>query len=171
MLKLILGLLGTLVLAVALVTVWGSRLPREHVASRVLHLAQPRDSVWSVLTDYAGQASWRTDISAVRRQEGASPEVWVETGSNGEMPLATTVSEPPSRLIRTIADSTLPFGGSWTYELAVENGGTRLTITEAGEVYHPIFRFVSHYFMSPAGTIEVVMKALAARFGEPPRIE
>jgi uncharacterized protein YndB with AHSA1/START domain len=127
--------------------------------------------VWGVLTDFAGQAVWRTDLKTVRRLEGTAKETWIEVGGSGEMPLETTESDPPHRLVRTIADSQLAFGGKWTYELAPDASGTRLTITEDGEVYNPLFRFISHYIMNPAGTIETVMKALAAHFKEPAQIE
>lgn len=162
--------LASLVVLVGLVALWGSRLPVGHVATRVLRLNQPRDTVWKLLTDFSNQATWRTDIKSVRRKDGAAKETWIEDGSNGEMPLETTSMEAPIRLVRTIADPSLPFSGAWTYELADEGNGTRLTITENGEVRQPIFRFVSHYLMNQAGTIESVMKALAAHFGETARI-
>jgi hypothetical protein len=152
------------------VALWGSRLPVAHVASRVLRLNQPPESVWRVLTDYEGQRSWRTDLKAVTRVSGAARETWTEVTSSGELPLETTESDPPRRLVRTIADRTLPFGGRWVYELASEGPGTRLTITEEGEVYNPLFRFLSHYIFDQAGTIETVMRALATHFGESPRI-
>jgi hypothetical protein len=34
----------------------------------------------------------------------------------------------------------LPFVGTWTFEVSPEDGASRLTITEHGEVYHPLFR-------------------------------
>jgi uncharacterized protein YndB with AHSA1/START domain len=168
--KIVVGILAALVVLVGVVALWGSRLPVAHVATRVLLVGQPRDTVWKLLTDFPNQAAWRSDVKSVRRKEGAAKETWIEDGSNGEMPLETTELEAPHRLVRTIVDPSLPFGGSWTYELAEEGTGTRLTITENGEVRQPIFRFVSHYLMNQAGTIESVMKSLAAHFGEPARI-
>lgn len=168
--KIVAVILATLVVLVGVVALWGSRLPVAHVATRVVQLNQSRDTVWKLLTDFPNQAAWRTDVKSVRRKDGAAKETWIEDGSNGEMPLETTEMVPPHRLVRTIADPSLPFSGSWTYELTEEGGGTRLTITENGEVRQPIFRFVSHYLMNQAGTIETVMKALAAHFGEPARI-
>jgi len=163
-------IVAALVLLMGVVALWGSRLPVAHVATRVLRLGQPRDTVWKLLTDFPNQAAWRSDVKSVRRKDGAAKETWIEDGSNGEMPLETTEMEAPHRLVRTIADPSLPFGGSWTYELAEEGTGTRLTITENGEVRQPIFRFISHYVMNQAGTIEGVMKALATHFGETARI-
>ena len=39
------------------------------------------------------------------------------------------------------------FGGSWTFELRAQGSYTQLTITENGEVYNPLFRFVAKYIM------------------------
>ena len=156
---------------VALVFLVGSRLPVGHVATRVIRLNQTPEAVWAVLSDFSGQASWRTDIKEVRRVPGAAKETWLEIGGSGEMPLETTESDPPFRLVRTIADPKLPFGGRWVYVLTPEGATTKLSITEEGEVYNPLFRFVSHYIMKQAGSIETVMRSLAAHFKEAPRIE
>lgn len=160
----------TLVAVVALATLWGTRLPVGHVATRALTLNQRPLAVWAVLSDFGEQATWRTDLKEVRRLAGAAKETWIEIGGNGEMPLETSESDPPRRLVRTIADPTLPFGGKWIYVLTPDGEGTRLTITEEGKVYNPLFRFVSHYLINPAGTVEGVMKDLAAHFNEAPRI-
>jgi hypothetical protein len=53
-----------------------------------------------------------------------------------------------------IADSTLPFGGKWTYELTPSGTGTMLRITEDGEVYNPVFRFVSRFVMGHTATMD-----------------
>jgi hypothetical protein len=164
------AIFGLLLFSLVIVVGVGAVLPKGHSATRVIELSRPPEEVWEVLTDFEGQAAWRTDITAVRRKEGASPETWIEAGPNGEMPLATTEAVAPRRLVRTIADPSLPFGGTWTYELTPSGSGTKLTITEDGEVYNPVFRFVSHYFLDQSATIERVMRALAAHFKEPARI-
>lgn len=53
--------------------------------------------------------------------------------------------ETPHRLVTAIVDRHLPFAGSWTYEFTPDGAGTRLTITERGEVYNPFFRFISRF--------------------------
>ncbi|MGQ0647923.1 MAG: SRPBCC family protein [Gemmatimonadaceae bacterium] len=162
--------LVTLVALVGGVALWGSRLPVAHVARRVIHLNRPPADVWAAITDFQGQRAWRSDLKSVERVPGKEKETWKEVTSQGEMPLETTEVDPPRRLVRTIADPTLPYGGRWVYELEPDGTGSRLTITEEGEVYNPIFRFLSHYVFDQAGTIEGLMTALAAHFNEPPRI-
>jgi hypothetical protein len=65
-----------------------------------------------------------------------------------------------------VVDDGLPFGGTWTWELAPAGGGTRLTITEAGFIRNPIFRLMSRLFFPPTGTMEKYLRALAAELGD-----
>ena len=62
-----------------------------------------------------------------------------------------------------IADPSLPFGGTWTYELRAEGSGTSLTLTEDGEVYNPIFRVMQKFFFSPYKTIDTYLENLKKR--------
>jgi hypothetical protein len=72
-------------------------------------------------------------------------------------------------LVGRIADTNLPFGGSWTYELTPGAvGQTKLTITEDGEVYNPIFRFVSRFVMGHEATINRYLSDVGKRFPESP---
>jgi hypothetical protein len=75
-------------------------------------------------------------------------------------------SAPPRRLITRIADQHLPYGGTWTYDLTPDGSGTRLTITENGEVYNPIFRFVSRFIVGHTSMMETVLRDLGTRHGE-----
>ena len=53
-----------------------------------------------------------------------------------------------------IDSKSLPFGGTWTYDVQpASDGRTKLQITEDGEVYNPIFRFVSRFFIGYEGTL------------------
>ncbi len=80
-------------------------------------------------------------------------------------------STEPVRLVMRIADDKLPFGGIWTYEIQEEAGGTRITITEDGEIYSPFFRVMSRFFFGYHATQESYLTALSTRFGETPTIE
>lgn len=163
-------LLAVLVGLVAVIAAVGSALPVAHVATRTIAINRPIDEVWGVLTDFRGQLSWRKELKTVELVAGTPRETWREDTGDDPISFETTEAIPPARLVRTIADSTLPFGGRWVYSLEAAGGGTRLTITEEGEVYHPVFRFVSHFLLDQAATIEGVMRGLASHFGEEPRI-
>jgi hypothetical protein len=58
------------------------------------------------------------------------------------------------------------FGGTWTYELASDGTGTRISVTEAGWISNPIFRFMSRFLFGYYGSLDKYLKALGSRFGE-----
>ena len=74
-------------------------------------------------------------------------------------------------MVTRIADPKLPFGGSWSHQISPVDGGSSLRITETGEVYNPIFRFVSRFFIGHAASIEKYFTALGNKFGERVTIE
>jgi hypothetical protein len=73
--------------------------------------------------------------------------------------------EPPRRLVTRIADPDLPFGGTWTFELTPAGSGTSLTITERGQIRHPIFRAVARFVLGYGATMETFLDELRARIG------
>ncbi len=78
-------------------------------------------------------------------------------------------SRTPSRrrsarlLVVRIADLDLPFGGTWTYEIAPVAGGSTLTITEDGEIYNPIFRVMSRFVFGYESTMAAYLAAAEKR--------
>jgi hypothetical protein len=65
-----------------------------------------------------------------------------------------------------IASDDLPFGGTWTYEIAAAEGGATLRITEDGFVKNAFFRFMSRFIFGHTATIEQYLKDLGKKFGE-----
>jgi uncharacterized protein YndB with AHSA1/START domain len=145
----------------------GWMLPKAHVASRSLTLRQVPEAVWEAVTRVERAPEWRRDLKRVDLLEPAGGRRrWRESGKNGTLTLAEDLAEPPRRWITRIDDPSLPFGGRWVFELEPVNGGTRLRITEEGEVYHPLFRFMSRFVFGHHATLETYLRQLAARFGE-----
>lgn len=160
--------LGSIVAVVALAALIGAFLPRSHVASSAITLRQPPDSVWAVVRDLGAVPSWWSDVKRSTRlpdQEGR--ERWEQETGMGPMPLEIMASEPPSRLVTRIASPEgASFGGTWTYEIAAADGGSRLTITEDGWVANPLFRFMANTVFGLYGTMDSYLKAIGERFGE-----
>jgi hypothetical protein len=95
-----------------------------------------------------------------------------EVSGDGTITFEVTEAVPNQRVVTRIVDRNLPFGGSWTYELLpASEGGTTLRITEDGEVYNPLFRFVSRYVMGHEATIDRYLRDVGAKLGEEPVIE
>lgn len=156
--------------ALVLITVIGWLLPKEHTVTREARFHQPPEAIWKTITDIDTMPAWRRGLKSVKHlpDQNGLP-AWVETLDSGVIPLETLSSQPPSRLVTRIADPKLPFGGTWTYEIAPAAGGSVLRITENGEVYNPIFRFLSRFVFGQSATIETYLKSMAKKFGEQPQ--
>ncbi len=157
--------LGLVILVVAVVIAIGAMLPKQHSASRTARLKAPPEEVWRVITDVNSFPSWRD----VKRVEILPPRnghrVWREIDRHNQtITLEAEEEIPPRRLVTRIADRNLPFGGTWTWDVASVGEGSDLTITENGEIYNPIFRFVARYILGYHATIDATLKALASRW-------
>ncbi len=150
------------VIAVALI---GMTLPQNHTASRTADLKGPPDSVWSIITDVERYPSWRKEVDSVQRIDSAGKLSWREVSGSDRITYEATAFEQPTHFVARIADKGLPFGGSWDYRIEPGQTGSKLTITENGEVYNPIFRFASRFIMGHTATIDKYLTALAARTG------
>ena len=147
----------------------GSMLPVKHTVTRTITLNQPPEAVWQAITDHANDPKWRGDLASVNRiADRNGHPVWEENYKNGQtMRIETILSDPPKRLERKIVDQSA-FGGVWVYEVVPSAGGksTALKIIENGEVYNPLFRFLSRFVFGHSATIETYLKNLEGKFGE-----
>jgi uncharacterized protein YndB with AHSA1/START domain len=157
---------GIVVALVACVVVAGNVVPRAHVTSVRVVLTRPPAEVFAALADPAGQRAWRGDLRAVEMlppQDGKV--VFRETTSMGKVRYVVDESVENRRRVTRILDEDLGYRGRWVFDLAPEGAGTRLTVTEEGEVTSFVFRALSPLF-SKSATIEAFLRALAAKFGE-----
>jgi hypothetical protein len=165
LLLVVLGILAALVLIVVLV---GWSLPVAHRASRQASYPVPPDSVYSAITNVEAFPRWRSKVKSVERvASGTGVRGFRESGDDGDILYTIDEAVPNRRLVTRIADRSLPFGGRWTYELAPAGGGTTLRITEDGEVYNPVFRFVSRFVFGHNATIDGYLGDLGKKFGAP----
>lgn len=148
------------------VVVIGYLLPVKHVATVAAHVPAAPAQVWDALTDVTAYPKWRGDLTSVEMLPADSGHVaWREHGKNDAMTFVIEQAEPPRRLVTRITDKSLPFGGAWEYVVTPDGTGSRVQITEHGEVYNPVFRFVSRFIMGHTATASAYLRALGARFG------
>jgi Polyketide cyclase / dehydrase and lipid transport len=154
-----------LVAVIVLVVVIGLLLPQGHVVARRARFKQPPEVIWETIS---GPPSWRPDVKSYEMlPEPAGRMQWREVDSHGQSILFERVeAHPPQRLVTRIADPKLPFGGSWTHEIVPTGDGCVLTITERGEVYNPVFRFMSRFVFGHTATLEKYLAALGKNHGE-----
>lgn len=162
----LIGGAAVLAVVVALVLAVGYMLPVRHVASRQIALSAPLATVWQAITDVPTMPRWRGELKGIEVVSGANDKLrWRETSNDGAITFEVVESVPLRRLVSRIADEKLPFGGSWTYELTPNGSGTTLTIREDGEVYHPVYRFVSRFVLGHHATMDRYVSSLQRHLG------
>jgi uncharacterized protein YndB with AHSA1/START domain len=159
--------LAVVIVAVALMTLVGVWLPKGHVASLERHLPIDPQGLWAILTDVEAFPLWRQDVTQVdTRLDNSGLSGWTEHSSNGTIRFAVDRMEPPRVLVVRIADRDLPFGGTWAYEISPDGPASSLRITERGEVYNPLFRFVARFGYGHDRTIRTFLDALERRVAQ-----
>lgn len=163
----VIGIVAGLLVLAGIIALIGSRLPKAHVATRSILLHRSPQDVYAVVRDFGSAPKWRSDVKRidVDAQPGA-PVYFREEGKNGTINYELVEDVPSQRMVTRIRDTDLGFSGQWTYLLAPENGGTRVTIREDGEVSNVIFRFMSHYVFGQTATIDTYLTSLSNHFGE-----
>jgi hypothetical protein len=161
---------GGLVLLVAIVALIGAMLPRDHHATRQARYRQKPEAVYFAL---AGPADWRSDIKAYGNlPDRDGRKLWWEQDRHGQRVTYELIEDKmPSRRVTRIAEKNLPFGGTWTIEIAPAPEGSVVRVTEDGEIYNVIFRFAARYFFGYTASIEGLLRDLGHRFGELTAIE
>ena len=163
-------IVGGLALLVAVVALVGAMLPRAHRATRQARYRQKPEAIYFTL---AGPVDWRSDVKAFGNlPDRDGRKQWWEQDSHGHKVTYELVEDKmPSRRVVRIADKNLPFGGTWTFDIAPDPEGCVVRITEDGEVYNVIFRFMARFFFGYTASIEGYLRDLGRRFGEFTSIE
>lgn len=139
----VIGLVISVTAIVGVIALIGYFLPVGHQATRSAEFTRPPIEVFALVSDLPNYKQW-----------------WQES----ETKVAVVESVPPSRFVTKIVDETA-FGGTWTMEIVATSNGSRLTITEHGEVYNVIFRALSRFVFGHTGTMESCLKAAQQRLG------
>jgi hypothetical protein len=163
--------LGGILLLAGLVLLVGAALPLRHHATRKARFGAAPAALYAVI---AGPPDWRSGV----KQFGTLPDndgrrQWWEEDNHGQRITYQAVEAvPDKRFVVRIADRNLPFGGTWSYDVApAPGGGSELRISEDGEIYNVIYRVVSHFFLGYTATMERYLRDLGAKFGQTVEIE
>ena len=162
----IIWIVAALAIAGTLVVVIGYSLPKAHSVSRTAAIGMPPDGLYALLADVDRYPSWRPGVKALQRHPDRDGRPsWTEEVSGSKIPLVFERMERPTLLVARIADPSLPFGGTWTYRIQPAAAGSTVTITEDGEVYNPVFRFMSRFVFGHTATLDEFVKNLESRAG------
>ena len=149
--------LAVVLLCAALVFLIGWRLPESHEATVEREYAFAPERVFHEIATPTEYPRWRSGVQKVDMLPASDTdrlERFREYALGDEVTYVIEERVPASRFVTTIEDKDLPYGGSWIFELSPSAKGTKLRITEEGEVYNPIFRFVSRFIMGHTRGLE-----------------
>lgn len=135
--KLILRTILSLVAVIGGIALIGYFLPVGHEASCSSEVNKPPGEVFALLSDVNNYKSW-----------------WDGADVKSEV----VESVPPARIVTKIVGET-QFGGTWTIEITPIPTGSRVTITERGEIYNVVFRTLSKFVFGYTGTMEGCLQA------------
>lgn len=158
-------IVGTLIGLVGLVALTGAFLPVNHQASRSAAFERTPDEVYALVSDFRNYPNWWSDLSKVEVMvEQPTRTTFREYGADGPIIMTVVEATPPSRFVTKIDDESQPFGGTWTFDVTeVSPGRTTLTITERGEIYHPVFRTLARFVFGYTGTMDSFLAAAGER--------
>jgi uncharacterized protein YndB with AHSA1/START domain len=157
---------AVLVGLIALMAIVGAALPKTHVVSRSAQFQAQPAFIWAAITNVEAYPEWRAGVTKVEVLPHQPEKRWREVGSQGAITFEVAESTSPHHWVTRIADPKLPFGGSWTYQIAPSGAGSTLTITENGEVYNVFFRFLSRFVFGYTSSMDAWLNSLAKKSGE-----
>ncbi len=142
----------------------GMLLPVNHVATVKAEYSAGAEDVFEAIFDYRAHPQWRPSVERIELLQARDGKpAWQEIGSSGPLPMELIESDPPRRMVTAILSEGMPFGGRWIYEIQPTADGAALTITEEGEVYNLIFRFVSRFIIGHHKTASTYLEDLGRK--------
>lgn len=139
--KWVIWIVVSLVAVVGVIGLIGFFLPVSHEASRSLDINTPPDRAFALLADVDNYLKW-----------------W--SGATVKSEIVERV--PPSRIVTRVVGET-QVGGTWTIDITPIDSGSRITITERGEVYNVVFRTLSRFVFGHTATMEACLEAARKR--------
>src|ERR1041385_1263241 len=152
--KIVLIFFVVLIALMVIMMLLGRMLPVKHTASQSKLFISSCNEVWNVVTDVTHWKSWLSDLKDLSITNDST---FVADG----VEYAISNSVPGVSFTTTIITKDLPYGGMWHYVFEKEGEGCRLTVTEIGEVYNPMFRFMSKYIFGHDGSLRKFMEVLS----------
>ncbi|MES2392755.1 MAG: SRPBCC family protein, partial [Acidobacteriota bacterium] len=117
------------------------------------------DKVYALIAAPANGASWRHNVKSVNMlaPTAGGQQRWVEDLGHGQtMKFLAVASDPPNKREVSLDVPGAAYGGSWIYELSAgpKANTTTLTITEAGFIRPPLYRFLMHHVIGLTANLD-----------------
>lgn len=169
--KWVLLAIAAAVVIVGLAALIGAMLPVKHRATRKARYRASPEALYAVI---AGPPDWRTGVKSfgILPEKDGRRQWWEEDTHRQKITFELVEDVPGRRLAVRMADPKLPFGGTWSFDITpAAGGGAELRVTEDGEIYNVVFRFLARYFFGYTASIEGYLRDLAVKFDDTARIE
>jgi hypothetical protein len=127
----------TLTVLIGVAALIGYFLPVKHDVSRSAEFNRSPHEVYALISDLQSYREW-----------------WPENATN----VAIIENTPPVRFTTKIIGETA-FGGTWTIDVVPTANGSRMTVTERGEIHNVIFRTLSKFVFGYTSTMESFLRA------------
>ncbi|HVM60114.1 MAG TPA: SRPBCC family protein [Verrucomicrobiae bacterium] len=166
--KWLLIILGIFAVMIVGLLVLGLLQPARHSVTRSIRLKLKPETVFAALANFEDLPKWSTTVLKVERlpDRDGKPVARI-TMKWGHMEMVMTQLErtPPIRLVVSAAQESGATLGTWTYELASESDGCRVSLTEQGEMKNPFYRAIGR-LRGLDSNITQTLRDLAKKFGE-----
>jgi hypothetical protein len=154
--KIVLIVLLVLVALVIIMILIGRMLPEGHIAVQSKSFSSSPSEVWEVISGVEDWKSWRSDLKDITITNDS-------TFKADDVEYLMSIVVPGESFTTTIVTKDLPYGGMWHYIIEKEGDGCKLTVTEIGDVYNPMFRFMSRFIFGHDGSLKDYMEVLSKR--------
>jgi hypothetical protein len=154
--RIVIIILIVIVTLVIIMILIGRMLPVKHTVSQSHIFRSSTDDVWKVVSNINEWKAWRSDLKNLEITSATTFKA-----DNVDYSISNSV--PGVSFTTIIVTKDLPYGGSWNYVFEKEGSGCKLTVTENGEVFNPLFRFLSKYVFGHEGSMKSFMQSLTTR--------
>lgn len=166
--KWILVAIGIFVLVILVVLILGLLQPVKHSVTRSIHLNQKPETVFAVLDNNSELPNWSSSVAKVEAlpDRDGKPAFRCQLKWGGmQMTMTQLEHTPPTRLVVAMSKDSGPALGTWTYQIVPDTVGSRVIVTEDGEIKNPFFRLMARMRGLDAN-ITQTLRDLAKRYGE-----
>ena len=165
--KWIARIFGFILILIVLALALGYAIPAHHKLTRTITLKRSPDAIFAVLADLPNMPAWNHGVKKVEMLPPIDGKEASRQTLEGNMVMTIVTSERtlPNRLVRTVADASAPFSGSWIYDISANANGSQVALTEDSAVPNPIFRLLVK-ISGPAKYLDKHLVDLGKHFGE-----
>jgi uncharacterized membrane protein len=142
---------------------YGSSIPESHTSTGSETIKADIDDVFALQANVQKYPEWHDLVKEIRdyKEEPNGAASWTEEWKDGNVFAMKRTAYIKEKLIRVeIEDTNEVFSGSWTFDFADLEEGTKVTITENGNIPNNFIRGMYHLTSEPDQTLKEHLRRL-----------